>query len=166
MGKGLRVILFFLVFCVITEVCYCGTEVPLIPRETLFGNPVKTSPQISPHGKMLAYLAPVDNVLNVWIKTIGKDDDSPLTKDTNRGVLNYFWAQDNVHILYLQDKDGDENWRLYGVNVITRETRNFTPFDNVQVQVIAHDKHFPDELLLGMNQRDVKIHDAYHLKIS
>jgi len=31
---------------------------PLIPRETLFGNPVKTEAQISPNGKMLAYLAP------------------------------------------------------------------------------------------------------------
>ena len=39
----------------------------LIPGKILFlGNPVKTSAQISPDGKRLAYLAPVNNVLNVW----------------------------------------------------------------------------------------------------
>ena len=30
----------------------------LIPREVLFGNPERTSPKLSPDGKMLAYLAP------------------------------------------------------------------------------------------------------------
>ena len=30
---------------------------PLIPREVFFGNPDKASPQISPGGKRLAYLA-------------------------------------------------------------------------------------------------------------
>ena len=82
--------------------------VELIPREVLFGNPVKTSPQISPDGKRLSYLAPVDNVLNVWVKTVGKEDDKVVTKDTDRGIRIYFWAQDNKHILYLQDKGGDE----------------------------------------------------------
>lgn len=31
---------------------------PLIPRQVLFGNPVKASPLVSPDGKQLAYLAP------------------------------------------------------------------------------------------------------------
>src|SRR5690349_13660385 len=87
----------------------------IIPREILFGNPVKTSPQISPDGKRMAYIAPVNNVLNVWMKTIGKDDDKPVTKDTDRGIRRYFWAEDNQHIMYLQDKGGNENWRLYAV---------------------------------------------------
>jgi Tol biopolymer transport system component len=65
-------------------------DVKLIPRETLFGNPVKTAPQLSPDGKKIAYIAPVNNVLNVWVKTVGKDDDHPVTHDTDRGVRNYF----------------------------------------------------------------------------
>ena len=40
---------------------------PLIPREVLFGNPEKAQPRLSPGGKRLAYLAPVDGVLNVWV---------------------------------------------------------------------------------------------------
>ena len=40
---------------------------PLIPRDVLFGNPDKASPKISPDGKRLAYLAPDEGVLHVWV---------------------------------------------------------------------------------------------------
>src|SRR5689334_10929493 len=117
-----------------------NTTVELIPRRVLFGNPVKTSPQISPDGKRMAYIAPVNNVLNVWVKTIGKDDDKPVTKDTDRGIRRYFWAEDNQHIMYLQDKGGNENWRLYAVNLQSGDIRDLTPYDEVQVQVVDKDK--------------------------
>ena len=45
---------------------------PLIPRETLFGNPERVGPQISPDGKRLAFIAPdTKNVLQVWGGTLG-----------------------------------------------------------------------------------------------
>lgn len=142
-----------------------GQEPACIPLEVLFGNPVKTSPQISPDGARLAYLAPVNNVLNVWVKTIGKDDDRSMTHDTNRGIRRYFWAEDNTHIMYLQDRGGDENWRLYAVHLPTGIEKDVTPFDGVQVQIIDHNKHFPHELLIAMNKENPRVHDAYHLDI-
>jgi len=145
----------------------CPKQEPkLIPREVLFGNPVRTSPQISPDGKKLAYLAPSPQVLNVWIKTIEKDDDTPVTHDTDRGIRHYFWAQNNNYILYLQDKGGNENWRLFGVNLTTKEIKDFTPFENVQTRIIDYNKHFPDDMIIGLNKDDPKLHDAYQLKIS
>ncbi|MCK5394215.1 MAG: hypothetical protein KAI91_07735, partial [Candidatus Omnitrophica bacterium] len=62
-----------------------NNEYKLIPRDILFGNPVKTSPKLSPDGKKMAYLAPSEEVLNVWVKTIGEDNDKMVTNDTNRG---------------------------------------------------------------------------------
>ncbi|MHC4751112.1 MAG: S9 family peptidase [Planctomycetota bacterium] len=149
--------------------CISGCAAPepeLIPREILFGNPVKSSPQVSPNGKMMAYLAPVDNVLNVWVKTIGKEDDRVVTKDDDRGIRRYFWAGDSEHIMYLQDVGGDENWRLYGVNLKTDEIKDLTPYEDVQVQIIHTDKHFPNEILIGMNKEDPKVHDVYHLDLT
>ncbi len=137
----------------------------LIPREVIFGNPVKALPKISPDGTRMAYLAPVDNVLNVWVKTIGKDDDKPVTHDTDRGIRIYFWGQDGKHILYAQDIGGNENWRLYAVDLETGETTDLTPFENVQVRVVAHDKHFPNELIIAMNKENPQLHDAYHLDL-
>lgn len=142
------------------------TDIPLIPRNVLFGNPVKASPRISPDGKRMAYLAPVNNVLNVWVGNIGSDTYQPVTQDTERGIRFYFWAADNKHILYIQDSGGNENWRLYATNLETRQTRDLTPFENVQVRVVDQDKHFPDELLVAMNKENPQIHDVYHLQLS
>lgn len=139
--------------------------VELIPRRVLFGNPEKASPQISPDGTRMAYLAPVNNVLNVWVGEIGGDDYRPVTQDTDRGVRLYFWAEDNKHIMYIQDVGGNENWRLYATNLETKETRDLTPFENVQVRVVARDKHFPDELLIAMNKENPQVHDIYHLDL-
>lgn len=141
-------------------------EVDLIPREVLFGNPEKASPRISPNGNSMAYLAPVDNVLNVWVKTIGEDDDRPVTKDDNRGIRRYFWAADSKHIMYLQDVGGDENWRLYDVSLLDEAVRDLTPYDSVQVQIIERDKNFPNELLIGMNKENPQLHDVYHLDLT
>lgn len=138
----------------------------LIPRTVLFGNPEKSGAQISPDGKHLAYLAPVNNVLNVWVGTPGGDDFQPVTQDTDRGIRFYFWAADNIHIMYLQDVGGNENWRLYATSLETKETRDLTPFENVQVQIIDRDKHFPNELLIAINKENPQVHDVYHLDLS
>jgi dipeptidyl aminopeptidase/acylaminoacyl peptidase len=131
----------------------------------LFGNPVTTSPSISPDGEKMAYLAPVNDVLNVWVGTVGSDNYQPVTQDTDRGVRFYIWAADNKHILYIQDRGGNENWRLYATNIDTKETRDLTPFENVQVQILDHDKHFPHELLIAMNKENPQVHDVYHLDL-
>jgi dipeptidyl aminopeptidase/acylaminoacyl peptidase len=113
----------------------------------------------------MAYLAPVNDVLNVWVGEVGSSNYQPVTQDTNRGVRFYTWAADNKHILYIQDIGGNENWRLYATNIDTKETRDLTPFEDVQVQILAHDKHFPHELLIAMNKENPQVHDVYHLDL-
>ena len=142
-----------------------GSAPELIPREVLFGNPVKTRARLSPSGKYLAYLAPIDNVLNVWIRTIGEADDRPITNDKTRGILYYSWAGDSKHILYAQDVEGNENWRMYAVDLETNEIKDLTPFENIQVQMIETNKRFPNELLFSMNKEDPRAHDVYHLDL-
>src|SRR5436190_1552341 len=101
---------------------------PVIPREVLFGNPEKASAQLSPDGKRLAYLAPDDGVLNVWLRTVGQQDDRAVTRDRKRGIRVYFWPFDGRHLLYLQDFDGDENWHVWSVDLEANIIRDLTPF--------------------------------------
>jgi dipeptidyl aminopeptidase/acylaminoacyl peptidase len=154
----------FMIFGVFTSVA--SSETKLIPREVIFGNPDKMTARISPDGTMLAYRAPVNNVLNVWVGKLGSKDFKPVTKDDNRGIMRYFWARDNKHIMYLQDVGGNENWRLYGVDLLTGEIKDYTPFDEVQVRIVDISKHFPNELLIGMNKENPKVHDVYHLDLT
>lgn len=141
-------------------------DVPIIPREVLFGNPAKASPQISPDGTKIAYLAPDAGVLNIWVGSVSKEDYRPVTQDRDRGIRVYFWAHDGKHIIYLQDVGGDENWRLFGVDLATGSEADLTPFEGVQVQVVHRDKHHPDDLIIAMNKEDVTVHDAYRLDLT
>ena len=138
----------------------------LIPREVLFGNPERVQPRVSPEGRRLAYLAPVDGVLNVWVGELGSDQAAPVTDDRDRGIRQYFWAHDRRHLMYLQDKGGDENWRLYGVHLETGTTRDLTPFEEVQARVVEVSKHHPEQVLVGLNRDDPELHDVYRLELS
>lgn len=141
-------------------------ELEIIPRQILFGNPEKANPQIAPTGEQLSFIAPVNNVLNVWVGDLRSENYRPVTKDTDRGISHYFWSEDSKYILYLQDVGGNENWRLYAVNLESGEIRDLTPYANVQAQIVDHNKHFPDELLIAMNQENIQLHDVYHLQLS
>jgi dipeptidyl aminopeptidase/acylaminoacyl peptidase len=139
---------------------------PLIPREVLFGNPEKTSPRISPDGKYLTYLAPDEkNVLQVYIRTVGKDDDRVLTADKKRGIRSYFWTYDGEQLIYLQDSDGDENYHLYGVNIKTKVVRDLTPFQGVRAELVEVDPKFPKEILVGLNLKDRRKFDVYRVNL-
>ncbi|MFH1502438.1 MAG: S9 family peptidase [Candidatus Eisenbacteria bacterium] len=145
----------------------CGSsDTQLIPRTVLVGNPEKMRARLSPDGTRLAYVAPQDDVLNVWVKTVGEDDDRVVTRDTNRGIFRYFWTQDDARIMYLQDKGGDENWRLYDVDLETGEERDLTPFENVQVRIVDVSKHHPETIVITMNQQDERLHDVYRLDLA
>ena len=146
----------------------CATPEPeLIPREVLFGNPDKASIQLSLDGTKISYLAPVDGVLNVWV---GPADDpaaaKPVTNDTDRGIRIYFWAYTNEQILYIQDQAGNENWRVYSVNLNTAETVDLTPLEGVQARIQAVSQKFPDEMLIGLNDRNPQLHDIYRVNIN
>ena len=138
---------------------------PLIPRHVLFGNPERILPKVSPDGKRLAYVAPVDGVLNVWVGSLGAQDFRPVTDDRDRGIRLYFWAHDDRHLLYLQDRGGDENWRLYAVDLDTGAIRDLTPFEGVQAQVVEVSKHHPHRILVGLNKDNPELHDVYRLDL-
>ena len=142
------------------------TTTELIPRDVLFGNPERLSPRISPDGSRLAYIAPHDGVLNVWVRAVGSDEFEVVTDDRDRGIRQFGWAHDNRHLLYVQDKGGDENWRLYDVDLATGVTRDLTPFENVQAQIVAMDPGHPETVLVGLNKDNPQLHDVYRLDLT
>lgn len=134
---------------------------PLIPLEVLFGDPEVRSVKISPDGEWLAFVRPWEGVANLWVQHLPTGEVRRVTADRGRGVLEYFWAY-NGELLYFQDKDGDENWRIYAVPPTgEREPRLLTPREGVQARPLALDPDFPDEMLLALNDRNPALHDVY-----
>ena len=138
----------------------------LIPREILFGNPEREGASVAPDGRRLAFLAPVDGVLNVWVGSLAGDDAAPVTDDRERGIRFYFWADDGRHLVYLQDRGGDEDWHLHALEPGAGPARDLTPFAGVQARVIGRERSRPGELLVGLNRDDPRLHDAYLLRLA
>ncbi len=107
---------------------------PLIPREILFGNPERANPQISPDGKYLAYLAPdKKNVLQVWMRTVGAQDDKMLTADKKRGSLRGRLGEaTSLAALEAITRRRTRNWknarRLDNLRAV--ETASFLPYSD------------------------------------
>ncbi|MEJ7776730.1 MAG: prolyl oligopeptidase family serine peptidase [Sphingomicrobium sp.] len=141
--------------------------VPLIPRAVLFGNPVRTGGQISPNGSQFAFIAPRDGVLNLWVAPIGDVAAArPLTAEKARPIRQYFWAPDSKQLLFVNDKGGDENFLLYGVDTATAAMRPLTPFEKTRVRIINVSPAVPDRILIGVNNRDPKWHDIHSLNLA
>jgi len=138
----------------------------LIPRAHLFGNPNRLNGTISPDGSHLAWVAPLDGVMNVWIAPFGAPEDAhPVTHDTKRGVRNYYWAYDGQHLLFLQDRDGDENWRLHAVTLGSGEIRPLTP-EGARATPAGTSRLVRGAVLVTLNQRDPRYPDLFRVELA
>jgi dipeptidyl aminopeptidase/acylaminoacyl peptidase len=138
----------------------------LIPREDMFGNPVKAAAKLSPDGQWLSWLAPVDGVMNVWVAPAADPAKAkPITADKTRPIREYFWSTDSKSVLYVQDKGGDENFLLYAVDPVTGAERNLTPFPKTRVMVVGTSSTIRDRILVALNNRDARYHDVYSLDL-
>jgi len=140
---------------------------PLIPRGDLFGNPTRAAGKISPDGQWLSWLAPKDGVLNIWMAPADNPDQAKaMTDATDRPIRQYFWSPDSQSLLYIQDKGGDENFLLYGVNIASGEETTLTPFENTRVDIVGGSESIRDKILVGLNNRDPQFHDVHLLDLN
>ncbi len=140
--------------------------VPLIERTKLFGNPTKAQGRISPDGKWLSWTAPVDGVLNLWVAPVADPAKArAMTSGKERPIRQYFWAPDSKSLLYINDKGGDENFKLYGVDIVTARQTTLTPFDKARAEIVASSTTIKDRILIGLNNRDPKWHDVHSLDL-
>ena len=139
---------------------------PLIPRDIIFGNPERTLPTLSPDGTRLAWLAPdANNVLQIWTKIPGANEEKIVTAEKSRGIRVYFWAKDSRNLLYLQDLDGDENYQLRGVDVLTGDLRDYTSIKGTCVSEVILNSDYPDAALVCLNARNPSLFDVHRLDL-
>ena len=149
---------------------------PLIDRDKFFGNPEIAAAQISPDGKWIAFLKPWKETRNIWVKKVGEPyaKGRLITADPKRPIPSFFWSRDGRQILFVQDKDGDENYNVYAVDPAAPaaagrevpEARNLTAAKGARAMIYSVPKADPDTIYVGLNDRDAAWHDVYKVKIS
>ncbi|HTH50403.1 MAG TPA: alpha/beta fold hydrolase [Pyrinomonadaceae bacterium] len=169
-------ILSSIILLVCLAVMASAQQPPLIDRETFFGNPEYAGAQISPDGKYISFVKPLNGTMNVWVKGFSEPFSAarPMTNDQKRPVRQYFWSRDSKYILFVQDNGGDENFNVYAVNPADTPAagspvptaRNISAGTKVRAQIFATPQSDPDAIYVGLNDRDAAWHDLYKVKIS
>jgi dipeptidyl aminopeptidase/acylaminoacyl peptidase len=149
---------------------------PLIDRELIFGSSEISGAQISPDGKFIAFRKPYKGTVNIWVKRADEPFANArlLTNETRRPPRQFLWSRDGKFILFIKDKEGDENYNLYAVNpgeqppggAEVPAARNLTNSEKVRTLLYNVPRTEPDAVYIGMNERDPAWHDLYKVKIS
>ncbi|MDD7233853.1 MAG: S9 family peptidase [Bacteroidales bacterium] len=136
----------------------------MLPLEDFFRNSSQSGYQISPDGRHFSFVAPYEDRMNLFIRAIGSTESQQITFETERSIAGYMWA-DNERLLFMKDTAGDENYRLYGVNIDGSDLRCYTDFPGVRASIIDDLEDVPDQIIIGMNQRNPEAFDPYRLNL-
>src|SRR5690554_2840796 len=100
--------------------------------EDYFKSPEAYSFQLSPDGKFISYLKRRETgERDLYLKETATQKETLLIEQKEDVIRGYFWAN-NSRILYMQDKGGDENHHVYGVDVTGENKKELTPYEGVK----------------------------------
>jgi len=141
---------------------------PVLPaRRIFFSDPDYSGVRLSPDGEHLAYLAPLNGVRNLWLAPVADPRQGrPLTRVSDRDIsTNFRWAYTNRHLVFFQDRAGDENWRGASVDIATGAILPLTPLQGVLSFIQESSYRFPDVMLFRHNARDKRFFDLYRINL-
>lgn len=150
-------------------------DYPLLPLQRLLAPASYAAPQISPDGKYISYIAPHEDVPNLFVMEMGDPATArPITRHQDSGVratdvsgqVMYRWHYDSKQILYPKDYGGDENWDIHVVDVVSGEDRNLTPMADKKVEIIAYGRAQPNEALITIETFGSRQPDVYRLNLA
>jgi dipeptidyl aminopeptidase/acylaminoacyl peptidase len=136
----------------------------MIPLEDFFRKPQRVHFRLSPSGASLAWLEPWERRLNLFVEDVASGRTTRVTGSTERDLAGFFWASDE-RLVYVQDRGGDENYRLHSVGRDGTNAVDLTPFDGVRCSLVDDLEDKDDEILFQMNRRDPQVFDVFHVDV-
>ncbi|MGI9013811.1 MAG: alpha/beta hydrolase family protein [Phycisphaerales bacterium] len=135
----------------------------VIPRDAYFGHPDYSQVQISPGGVMFGYLAPVDGALNIWIRRLGLEHATPVTRFEHADVIDWQWAHNDAQVIATVAAHATGAQRIYAttiefgpdldargevtIGILGVQTIELTPTAASHARLLAADRSRPDEVL-------------------
>jgi hypothetical protein len=137
-------------------------DATLTARKLLFDNPDHADARISPDGKRIAWLAPVQGVMNVWVGAASDvSKGQAVTHDTSGGIRRWWWGFDNDRVVYARNVEGADAVHLWAVELTKGEPKDLTPIEGVRADLVMLSAKRPHEALISINDRDKKFSDVY-----
>jgi dipeptidyl aminopeptidase/acylaminoacyl peptidase len=143
-----------------------GRNAPaLIPRRVLFADADRSVVRISPDGRRIAFLAPLDGVQNLFVAPIDDVGQArPFTRVTDRNLGPWvIWLHNDRHVVFFREQGGDENWQAHRVDLQTGDILPLTPGPGVKSYLQEHSYRYPDELILAHNARDKRYFELFRV---
>jgi dipeptidyl aminopeptidase/acylaminoacyl peptidase len=134
-----------------------------IALRDFFRNPAEAGHQISPDGKYIAWVAPYERRLNVFVRPYEGGPATRVTSETARDIAGYFWKGDRI--LYAKDFGGDENFHVVSVDLKGGDLKDLTPGEKVRGNIV--DVLYDDDsaVILSHNRRDPKAFDVFRVNV-
>jgi dipeptidyl aminopeptidase/acylaminoacyl peptidase len=140
-----------------------------------FKKPQYAAFQLSPNGKELAGLAPIDGRMNIVIIDMETKAGRVVTGETKQDVSGFMWAT-NDRLLYFMDKDGSESFGIFAINTDSSKLRTLIEPMDLQIAngaavirtagVLNRLKDDPEHVLVQSNKRRAQYPDIYTLNIN
>lgn len=132
------------------------SEVPLLSIETFFANRESNyGYRVSPDGQQLAWLASAGGRMTVHARALEGGPVRVVETPSTRSLRTFWWAADSRHVLFSQDRDGDQNEHVY-----TADTErpgeppvDLTPIGPARAMIHRILLHDPERLLIVHNAR-------------
>ncbi len=138
----------------------------LTPSRIFFEEPGYAGVRLSPRGGLLAWVAPVGSVRNLWVAPADDPGSARPVTAAERPVAPFFvWAWTERHIVFFEERGGDENWRASSVDVVTGAVVPLTPESGVRSFLQQRSRRFPTEMLLAHNGRDRRLFDLHRVDV-
>jgi dipeptidyl aminopeptidase/acylaminoacyl peptidase len=138
----------------------------IIPRSALFQPNTRAAVRVSPDASWVSFRGVWQGTSNLWVAP--RDNIAAahnLTAFKGRGIRWSNWSFSKDLILFMNDRQGEENWKLNTVNARTGEIRTLVDIKGVQARVEKVSADIPDEIVISMNDRDPRYHDLYRLNL-
>ncbi|WP_247672745.1 S9 family peptidase [Aquimarina sp. MMG016] len=133
--------------------------------EDYFARPKARSFQFSPNGKYLSYREKDDNKKNhVYVKDIASGKVTRVIEEKEELIRGFGWVN-NERLVYVMDKGGDENYHLFTAGITGGESKDLTPFGEVQVNFLELLKEDKDHIIISMNKNNKQIFEPYKINV-
>ncbi len=132
-----------------------------------FAKPQQSSFQLSPNGQYFSYRQKDDMGKNhVYVKDLNTGKITKVIEETEELIRGYFWANDK-RLCYIQDKGGNENFHLFGMDIDGSNYKALTPFENARINMgIESLKEDPDHVIVSINKENPQIFEPFKLNIN